>query len=430
MSLAAIRHANLLMAQHRFAEAEQTLRQALAAEPMDAMLHAELAECLLEFPTPRLEEAEQEADAAVGLGPSMPVTHHVRSRVLGKQGRFKEAKVAVLESIRLDPGSESSRVQLAWIELSLRQYKPAMEALNAALQMNPESAQALALRSIVAERLGRSGDSIESALATVRLNPENSAAHAALGQAYLTSGDANRAAESFREALRLDPESQWARSGMVDALNSKSVIFRSVFRFQNWMSRQSRTIQIAIVAASFLVPQLLARTAADNPSLATPILLLRILLGVFLLLTWIKDDLFSGYLRLHPFGKHLLDADERWRSSLVCSFFAVGVVSGLVALVHSSAVAMLYLTYWLSACMAVSSHSRVPRGWPRWVSTAIHVSLFGGLPLAIVCGYFSNNAAIGVASLIFGAGCFLYSFIVFQVAHVFVFPRLRRDTVS
>lgn len=104
----------------------------------------------------RLEEASDLAAEAAALVPEDSRPRSVRAEIERKRGRLPEARVALLEALRLDPGSALYARRLAELLREDLEVPPdrALLASIDALAL-PAGAEADALRGLVAERLGR-----------------------------------------------------------------------------------------------------------------------------------------------------------------------------------------------------------------------------------------------------------------------------------
>ncbi|MDV6032593.1 MAG: tetratricopeptide repeat protein [Phycisphaera sp. RhM] len=367
--------AQLLIGQGRFEMAEREIRQMLAENPDDGFAHALLAICAATDES-RYEDATREAELAVAAEPDAPFVHFVRSRVLWKRNHFDEAYESISQAIRLDPYDADYFAQAAQIKLATRDWSTALSLSEQGLAIDPESAGCNNIRTIALERLGRTGEALQSAAKNLKNSPDDSYAHSSHGWALLNSGKYQEAQNAFREALRLDPTNELAREGMIDAISSRSLLFRSVRKFHIALSRLSRKHQFAIIFGAWLLIQVLSGAGDSVPWIRPFIPLILMAYMVFAVLTWTSDAIFNTLLRFHHFGRHLLTSRMIWRSNLVasCLICAAGGAIYSIAIGGWFAAAVVAF-YWTLMCVPVTAAFAMP--------TAKRGLLIGGLGLLV-----------------------------------------------
>lgn len=298
---AARSRALLLLQQGRADLAEPELRRALADTPDDPELYAYLALALafLDRPGGGLPEAER----AVGLAPDWAFPHYARAVALNRLDRMKDAVAAAREAIRLDPADARPYVTMGTALLDLRQREDALAAAEEALAIDPESTGAANLRALALVQLGRRDEAAATVEGVLARDPDSAVSHANQGWTLLHQGREREAMASFREALRLDPDNDWARSGIIEAMKARNVVYRGLLRYFLWMDRLSSGQRWAVIIGGYLLAQLV------------PALLVVYLPAV--LLTWAGDAFFNLVLFLDPFGRLVLTRDERVGAALV-----------------------------------------------------------------------------------------------------------------
>lgn len=362
-----IARVHLLIHQNRYDLAERELRGILASDPDQAEPHSLLAICLLQDES-RWKEATEEAERAVGLEPDTPFVHYTLGHVLLARNRTREAREAASAAVALDPYDADYFALLARIEMSEQKWNEALDAAEHGLRADPEHATCSNLRSISLERLGRSAEAVQSAREALSRAPEDSMAHTSLGWTALRSGDYKQAQEAFREALRLEPNNELARDGMIDALNSRSPIFRAVNHFHIWLSRFASKYQFAMIFGAWFVVQFLDGLGARNPALQIITLPLIVLYNAMVVLMLIATPLFNTFLRFNSFGRHLLNRKEIWSSNLIAVCCITAIVSGLYVFVQGGRW-WLYFGYWILMLIPISNTMQQ--------STSRRMALFG-----------------------------------------------------
>lgn len=408
--------AQLLINQGRFEMAEREIRQLLAEDPDDGYAHCLLAICVVRDES-RYGEATREAELAVAIEPDSPFVHFVHSRVLWKRNHFDEAFAAISEAIRLDPYDADFFAQAAQIKLATRDWAVSLNLTEQGLAVDPEHTDCTNLRTISLERLGRTGEALNSAAENLKNSPEDSYAHASHGWALLNSGKYLDAQGAFREALRLDPTNGLARDGMIDAISSRSLLFRSIRKFHIALSRLSHQHQFAIIFGAWILIQILSRLGDNLPWLDpfVPVILMAYM--IFAVLTWTSDAIFNTFLRFHHFGRHLLTTKMIWRSNLVASCLICAVGGAVFSLLFGYWFAAIVVGfYWMLMCVPATAAFAMP--------TINRALIVGGLGILIglfpVIGVVQSVAVDNLAPLQRWFTNFNWSIIGLQIAAGFM----------
>jgi len=341
----------VLISQHRYADAEAELRMILAGAPSESRAHALLAIVMTQNED-RLDEAYNEAMAAVAHEPNEPLGHYAVSIVELNRKHYEAASDSIDEAIRLDPLDSRHWAMRARCDFNLARFKDMLQHAEKGLALNPEDIECRNLLSLALERTGNVSSSLEQAMETLRMDPDDDDSHAMLGFTLLQNGKHIEARDAFREALRINPMNEYARSGMMEAISSRSIVFRTVNRFYSWLNRMPAQQQMFIIFGGWVLMQLLSSVGKNNPTvqmLSLPILLAYL---SFAVMTWIATPLFQTFLRFHPFGKHLLRDKETRLSNVIAPCLMLAVVGGAygwfsVDLWTGSGVAF----YWVMATM-------------------------------------------------------------------------------
>jgi tetratricopeptide (TPR) repeat protein len=352
----------VLFEQDRYDLADREFRMEIAESPENALAHAFLALCLSE--RKQKDEALSEADEAVRLDPGEPFCHYARGRVLFEQGRIKDAEAAAREAIELNPIEANYHSLLGCVALRRRRWAEALDAAEQGLALDPEHLGCTNLRALALVQLGRKDEAAQTLGSALANDPENALTHTNQGWALLHAGDPTRALEHFREALRLDPECEWARSGIVEALKARYLIYRLMLRFFLWMSRQSTLAQWGVILGIVFGRRILAAVGRAQPALQPLIGLVLILISTFLLLTWIASPLFNLVLRFNRFGRLALSRDERIASTWIGGCFALAVGFFLAFLVQPNPMS-IGLIYFGLLLLPLAVTFRRPPGRPR-----------------------------------------------------------------
>ncbi len=323
----ALQRGIVLFSQGRGDLAEREFRLALAQDPNDFVGHAFLSLCL----SGRNSHADAlgAADDAVRLSPDSDFAHSVRSRALLGLKRIKESEASAREAVRLDPADAEHHVLLGHIAMVRSNWTEALELADHALSLDAQHLGARNLRAMALTQLGRKAEAEATLGEALAEDPEDARTHANQGWVCLHKSDPDKALEHFRVALRIDPSMEWARSGIVEALKARHLIYRLMLRFFLWMGRQTVIAQWAIILGLVVGPQILASVARDAPHLQPLAAAVKVTVFAFVILTWISSPLFNFLLRFNRFGRLALSSEQKTESSwiggcaLLASIFAV-----------------------------------------------------------------------------------------------------------
>ena len=369
----------VLFNQNRHDLADREFRQELAESPDNALAHAFLALCLTELD--RKDEARREADEAIRLDPGTAFCHYVLGRVLCDQNRLKDALAAVQEAIQLDPSDADYLGLLSSIEIGRSRWEAALAAADRGLAIDPEHNMCTNLRALALVQLGRKAEAEQALGFALANDPENALTHANQGWALLHRGDHQRALEHFREALRIDPELEWARSGIVEALKARYLIYRLMLRFFLWMGRQTKVAQWVVILGFVFGRQILASIARSNPALAPFLIPVLVLSFAFLMLTWISSPLFNLALRFNRFGRLALSREQRIASSWIGGCFLLALASFVIYLAHPGGSALFGMAYFGLLLLPLAVTFGLPPGRGRWLMAGYTgVLVLMGLP--------------------------------------------------
>ena len=397
-------HAIVLLEQQRYEQAEQKLRQALAADPGHGLAHALLAECLCE--RERLSEATDEAYHAVRLDPGLAAAHAVLARVLHERNYLDEAEAAIAEALRLEPDNANHFARVAGIKMSQRDWPAALAAAEQGLEHDSEHVNCNNYRAMALVQLGRRGEAGQTLEAALARDPEDAFTHANRGWSLLHERKYKEAMGHFREALRLEPGLDYARAGIVEAMKARTGIYALMLRYFLWMNRLSQKAQWAVILGALIGNRLLGVLAKEKPELSPWILPIQIAYVVFALMTWLAMPLFNLLLRLNRFGRYSLSRDQTIASNwvgglLLCALVCLGIWLGTdssLALIGAASFGMILLP----VCGVFSC----PSGWPR-VAMACYAGAVAVLGIAAVPLFLLNQELGTLAIMGFIWGSFL-----------------------
>ena len=367
----------LLYQQGRHQEAVGELRMQLASDSEDSLTHGILALSLNELE--QFPEATEHAQRAIHLAPDEGFGHYALARVMLSRQRLDEARSAILEAIRLNPFDADHFGILSLLELRKSRWREALAAADQGLMIEPEHGLCTNLRAQALVKLGDRSAAAETMGEALARRPDDAFTHANQGWALLHAGQPRQALDHFREALRLDPDFEWAREGIVEALKARNFVYRWLLAWFLWMSRLKPGTQWALVIGGYFGSRFVSRTAANSPELAPYLWPLFFLYVAFALMTWLAPSFFNLLLRVDPFGRHVLSADEVRGANVLaaCLVVTLGCLSAAFGL-GSGELLLGALMFGLLALPA-SAIYRCQSGWPRQAMAAVTLGLLAGV---------------------------------------------------
>ena len=328
MAMEDLQHAVLLYHQGRYTDAERALGEHLRQEPDDAgALHLLAEVCLAQG---RTDKAREVAQQALGHRPGDGDTHELLARIALRDEDLKAAEKHAREAIALDPDDSGHHGTLGHALLLRNRSEEALAAADRGLALDPEDLRCLNLRTEALARLGRREEADATIAKALALDPDNSSTHANTGWAMLRRGDAARALENFREALRRDPTNAYAKSGLVEALKARYLVYRLFLRYTLWVGGLGGRTQWFLILGLWFGSRILRGMAKSNPALEPIIIPILAIYFVFVISTWVIEPLSNLLLRFNPYGRYALDREELMTSNFTGASLAVAV-AGAVA---------------------------------------------------------------------------------------------------
>lgn len=355
---------HLYNAQH-YQEAAAMFLEVLRDDSQNAEAQAMLALCLVE--QKQWRPAVQAARLAVELDPEEPLAHKALALVYLRANRLDEAHAAITTALSLDPDN-ADYWRLAGVLNTRRfEWKEALEAAERGLQCQPGRPSLLNLRAMALMKLGRLAEARAGLKELLAENPEDPDSLANLGWAALHQSQATEALEYFKTALQLEPENDYARQGLLEGLRSRYPLYGLFLRFFLWMSGMSRDAQNAIQAGLYVGQALLERLAKEYRWMRRWLKPILFLYQIFAFMTWIARPLTNLLLRLNPYGKLVLTADDVAQSNLVGACLGVSALFGGIHLLTGDKLAFLTWIIFMTLTVPVSSVHDCQEGWPRTV---------------------------------------------------------------
>ncbi|MDF7800750.1 tetratricopeptide repeat protein [Pontiellaceae bacterium B1224] len=405
--MSVLEKANLLMARERPSDAEKELRNWLAQNPDDDRALAFLARALMD--QNKLVAALQASKDAISIDPHDAFNLMILAQVYMVKGDNDSAMTALRSAIELEPEDDHLHYLKAAVELNKHAHIDALESISKALQINPEDDDYLSLRANILNQMNRASEAAETVESSLKINPDNASAHTQMGWAKLRDNQVKLALESFTEALRLDPGNESAKAGIVQALKAKLPVYRWILNFFFRLQSMPPKARWGIILGLYFGSRIL-RSAGHNIPAAQPVVYG--LLGIyvcFVFLTWTASPLCNLFLRVHPIGKHALDADEKIASNwvggllLACAAMAVGGIAlNIPNLIGGALGGLLFM-------IPLAGLFGNPPG-PQRIKVGLFVAAIGFCGIYSLVSSFRKESNVEFLT-IYLLGCFLYSWV-------------------
>lgn len=398
----------LLLEQSRLDLAEQELHQILASEPNNATAHAYLS--LVYDDQEQTKEAVSSAQTAIGLEPDEWFPHYVLGRALTSNRQYKEAESAANEALRMMPLAPQIYALLSRIHYAQNRWEEALNTARAGLAFAPEDRACANFEAMALVKLGRGNESAAALRTALHHDPNSPVTHATSGWVALESGNQDEAMEHFREALRLDPNSEYARSGIVESLKARNIVYRLMLRYFFWMSRLDQRTRVFVILGAVFGIRILRNAAAAMPTIEPFVMPIFFIYLAFVYLTWTADSLFNLLLQFDPFGRLALSDEEKRTANYVGGLLLVALLFFLYSLTSASSEAQFAAIGALLMVIPVSATFRREKGRSRTILTIYTgILLLIGLA-ALGLAAVGSTAAAGLGGL-FALGIFAFTWI-------------------
>jgi tetratricopeptide (TPR) repeat protein len=204
--------AEALLNQGRFAEAEQSYRDALGLD--ERFAPAWLGLGVARAAQNNAAEAEQALRRALALSPTLAQAHNSLGRLLESQGRIEEAERCFREAIKAQPDLAVARYNLAGMLARRNRETEAIAELEHAVAAQPDFADAHYDLGLLLARRQQFDDAIRHYALALAANPNHADAANNWGTALARQGKHAEARLRFEQALKLNPGHPAARRNL------------------------------------------------------------------------------------------------------------------------------------------------------------------------------------------------------------------------
>jgi len=262
-----------------------------------------------------------------------------------------EEKAELLLSIYSE--DSDAHALMSRVKLNQNNYDAALVSADRALELDAENEDAYSLKIMIGGLLGKSdtNSAIEDAL---NLNPENPSLIANQGYQLVREGKIDEALERLQYALSIDPNNDMARFAMMEALKARFWPYRMFHKYAEWQTKLSEQGSWTFIIGAYIAYRFLNRMANENPDLEPylmPIVYFILFLFIF---SWVITPLSNLYLLTNPYGRILLDKDDKLMAQLVGSALGLSILFGAASWAQDSES--------LLNCAFVSFGSMIPLG--------------------------------------------------------------------
>ena len=308
----------ILLDQHRYAEAEAELAQALAGDvdKVQGLYWLGWAQ----FSQGKFTEAEGTIARCLAENPTRPEGYHARAVLKRKQNELASAEEACRIAVEKDPWTVEYRAELAWILLYRLRPADALEAADSGLKDQPQSVELHRARTQAFIDLGELDKAEESARQALGIAPQDPTSRRQLGSIAFRRKDYDEAVKQYTETLRLDPGYTYARTALLNALRHRIWYYRLLVPSNvSTVGRRRNAWVFAAIAAAAAVRAIPAGEAGLGVVLLLGMAaaLVRWYLGATV------GPVTTLLLRMNPMARAVLPADE-----MECAVFTGALMFG------------------------------------------------------------------------------------------------------
>ncbi len=369
---ALLHHADLLLRQGRFPEAEAKLREALQASPRNDYLLYLLAQCQYHQDGGEARALTTIRDA-IGLAPETAPHHALHAQILTDLRKLDEARAAAEQAIALEPGFGEGHNALTYVLLRQERWAEAEASARRALALDADDATAANHLAHALRLQNKMEENAAQLRGMLERDPENSATHVSAGWSALQAGRRRDAETHFLEALRLHPGNEAARHGLLEAFKGRSPLYRGYLGWCFFMQRLSQGQRWMVIIGLYLAfrfsRQLFTGALAPLGVAVTVIYL------SFALWSFLARGVGGLLLLADRLARHALRPAERWEAVLVGG----GVALGLLLVVAGAAASWFPATIWGAASLVAA----IPFACVFHNDSRVGRVLFGGLGLYV-----------------------------------------------
>jgi len=304
-----LQRVSLLFNQGRFQDAEKLLRQYLSEKPDDEYALYMLAVTMINLS--QYDKSRELFDILIEKDPGNLDYMEMLAELDIRENKYKPAEEKLLALISEAPDNPNYFGIMSRMKLAQRNYDGAIFFAEKSLELDPSNLVALNVKTSAEGILGKKDDAQRTVKDALAVDPNNPYTIANMANQELYQGQAEEALKHYKEALSIDPTNPVALNGLPHAMKAKFLPYRLMLQFFHMMGKLSGKNTWVVIIGAYIFIRVLRFIAASNPTLGlfvTPIIY--ILVALFLL-TWILNPLMNLYLLTNPYGRFLLDDEDK-----------------------------------------------------------------------------------------------------------------------
>ncbi|AXG74583.1 hypothetical protein DVK85_10190 [Flavobacterium arcticum] len=404
--------ARVLINQDRYDEAEKIIGELMSIHPNNDYLLYLLSEINLQKED--YVKAEELIDSAIALSPEESDHFYFKARLYLLKENKVEAERYIKEAIAIYPYEAAYFAFWAHIKLFNKEYEESLNIANQALAIDSTNIFALNTRSTALLKLGRKEESYNTVAEALNEDPNNAYTHANHGWGLLEKGDVKSALNHFSESLKNDPNSPHAQAGMIEALKARFMVYRWFLKYSFWIGNMTSKYQWLFILGFYFGTKLLRGIAKSNAALAPFLYPIIGLLFIIAISTWIINPIGNLLLLLNPFGKHLLNKEEKISSYATGICLLTALLSGVsyYSIGNEGFITLAVVSF--TMMIPFSSMFNKPKA--LFISYTLIMLLVG---LLAVVTTFTTDTLFAIPMIIYALGIFAFQFI----ANYFVIKR-------
>ncbi len=319
-----ISHAEVLLSQGRFNQADDILKRLLATGydgpeliKMIAVTKAGLGD---------YQAAEDLITTILSKHPDDPFVFYLLATIKGAKREYIDAKSMIDQAISMEPDSPDFFAYKASLQLQTKDYTDALQSANTALELDAENIDALNARASALIGLNKKDEAFQTINKSLATDPNNTDTHANMGWSMLHHGKSADALIHFKEALKNNPNNEYAKGGMLEAMKSKFPVYRYFLMLMLWLGKMKGGNQWAFIIGGYVVYRILITIAKKSESLQPFLIPIIAILFLFFISSWIFSPLMNLYLLTNTYGKFTLSEDQKQSARLVGISLSVGLI--------------------------------------------------------------------------------------------------------
>lgn len=309
MNPAILQRVELLLSQGRIADADKQIRAYLQDDPTN-----EYGRYLLAYIMFFQGDSKNSEEIVLNLQQEDPENAGylaLLTEINLKEEQYEDAEHKTDILLEMDPTEVQFYNLKSRVKFAKRYFDKALQYTNRALELDPENLEALNQKTLIAGMLGDNTIAKNTILEALERNPEDPHTIANHGNQLLREGKVDEALDRFAEALRLNPTNYLARYGMQEGMKSRFWLYKLFYKYFQLMGRLTANGSWTFVIGTYALYHGIRYLSRTHPALSPILTPLTYLILAFFILSWVINPLMNLYLMTNPYGRLLLDDDDK-----------------------------------------------------------------------------------------------------------------------